>query len=388
MAPNKGFDQAALRHLLDVMRRDIDSELYDGAVIKVARHGEVALDEALGFADRAAGRAAAGSDVFKVFSLTKAFTNALILRAIDRGLLALTTPVVDVLPEFRGRDKFRSSRKHQINIGHLLTHRAGLSPTPKPVGYDAIHDLATVIAAICEMDVVGVPGTEFNYSPTLNHALMGEIARRVFGAATFRDLARAEIFAPLGMADTSFGVPEALKPRLVPVKPAMPAAGWITDEDTRLVAAAADRRDAEMPWVGAVTTAADVFTFAETLRRGGAAEGYRLLSPAIIDKATTLQTGDMINELYRHLAEPRGWETPPGNMGLGFALGGAGLAISQFGTLSSIRTYGNFGAGSTLFWVDPDREITFVCLTAKVIEESENIARFQRISDLVLSAAL
>ena len=96
----------------------------------------------------------------------------------------------------------------------------------------------------------------------------------------------------------------------------------------------------------------------------------------------------MINELYRHLAEPRGWETPPGNMGLGFALGGAGLAITQFGTLSSPRAYGNFGAGSTLFWVDPERQITFVCLTAKVIEEGNNIARFQRISDLVLSAAL
>lgn len=388
MSHSKGFDPAALRHLVDSMQRDIDNELYDGAVIKIARHGEIALDEALGYADRPAGRKAAHDDIFKVFSLTKAFTNTLILRAIDRGLLALTTPVVDVLPEFRGRDMFRSGRKHQINIGHLLTHRAGLSPTPKPVGYDRIHDLNTVIAAICEMDVVGVPGTEFNYSPTLNHALMGEIARRVFGADTFRDLARTEIFDPLGMADTSFGVSDRQKQRLVPVRPAMPAASWITDEDTRLVAAAADRPDAEMPWVGSVTTAGDVFAFAEMLRLGGSRDGQRILSPAILDKATTLQTGDMINELYRHLAEPRGWETPPGNMGLGFALGGAGLRISQFGTLSSARAYGNFGAGSTLFWVDPDRQITFVCLTAKVIEESENIARFQRISDMVLSAAL
>lgn len=384
----KGFDPAALRHLLASMRRDIDNELYDGAVIRVARDGEIALDEAIGFADRPAGRAMAKDDIFKVFSLTKAFTNVLILRAIDLGLLALTTPVVEVLPEFWGKDRFRSGRKNLVNIGHLLTHRAGLSPTPTPVGYDVIHDLPTVIAAICEMDVIGQPGTEFNYSPTLNHALMGEIARRVYGAETFRDLARTEIFEPLGMADSSFGVSERQKPRLVPVRPAMPAASWITDDDTRLVAAAADRPESEMPWVGSVTTVPDVFAFAEMLRLGGTANGHRLLSPAILDKATTLQTGSMINELYRHLAEPRGWETPPGNMGLGFALGGAGLAITQFGTLSSPRAYGNFGAGSTLFWVDPERQITFVCLTAKVIEEGNNIARFQRISDLVLSAAL
>ena len=123
------------------------------------------------------------------------------------------------------------------------------------------------------------------------------------------------------------------------------------------------------------------------LRNGGTHDGYRVLSPAIVAKASTLQTGDMINDLYRHLAEARGWETPPGNMGLGFALGGTGLKISQFGTLSGPNNFGNFGAGSTLFWVDPQRQITFACLSTKIMEESENIARFQRLSDLVISAA-
>jgi CubicO group peptidase (beta-lactamase class C family) len=388
MTTGTGFNDAALKRIVDTIQGDVDNELYDGAVIKIARHGDVALDEAIGFTDRAAGRAAAHDDIFKVFSLTKAFTNTMILRAIDLGLLSLTTPVVDVLPEFWGKDMFRAGRKNLINIGHLLTHRAGMSPTPKPVGYDQIHDLDTLVAAICEMDVVGVPGSEFNYSPTINHALMGAIAKRVFGVDSFRELVRRELFEPLGMADSSIGVIASQKDRLVPVVPAMPEASWITNEDTRLVAEAMDREGSEMPWVGAATSVPDVFKFAEMLRTGGTVDGHRILSPAILQKSTTLQTGDMINDLYRHLAEPRGWETPPGNMGLGFALGGTGLTISQFGTLTSPGTFGNFGAGSTLFWVDPVSGITFVCLTAKVIEEGNNIARFQRISDLVASAAL
>lgn len=114
----------------------------------------------------------------------------------------------------------------------------------------------------------------------------------------------------------------------------------------------------------------------------------RILSPAVVRKATTLQTGDAINDLYKLLADARHWDLPAGNMGLGFALGGDGLTVSQFGTLTSPGTFGNFGAGSTLFWVDPESQITFVCLTAKVMEESENILRFQRLSDLVASAAL
>lgn len=384
----EGFDAAALGRFEDAIRQDIDAEIYDGAVVRIARHGELAFDKAIGFADRAAGREAAADDVFKVYSLTKAFTNALVLQAIDRGQIALTTRVVDVIPEFYGRDKFRAAKKDIINVGHLLTHRAGLPSTPSPLGYDKLHDFAAVVDAVCQMDVVGTPGEAFAYSPTLNHVLMAEIVRRVHGAGlSLREIMAKELFEPLGMSSSGLGVIPAHKGRIVPVVSAMPEASWITDKDTLDLAQTMEHPDAELPWVGALTTTGDVFRFAEMLRLGGTLEGRRILSPAVIDKAVTLQTGDAINDLYHHLAQARGWETPPGNMGLGFALGGAGLRVTQFGTLSSPRTFGNFGAGSTLFWVDPERQITFVCLTAKVIEESRNIERFQRLSDMVLSAA-
>lgn len=383
-----GFDAAALDRVKAAIQSDVDAGTYDGAVIKVARHGDIALDAAIGFADRAAGRAMREDDVFKVYSLTKAFTNALVLQAIDRGQIALTTRVVDIIPEFYGRDKFRAAMKDMINVGHLLTHRAGLSSTPNPLPYDRLHDFPAVIDAICQMDVVGVPGQAFAYSPALNHALMGEIVRRVHGSGkSIRQIMADEIFAPLGMTSSGLGLIPAHEGRVVPVVSGMPEAVWITDKDTLDLAETMEHPDAELPWVGSITSAGDVFRFAEMLRRRGALDGQRILSPAIVDKASTLQTGDAINDLYKHLADARGWEAPPGNMGLGFALGGAGLRVTQFGTLSSARAFGNFGAGSTLFWIDPERDITFVCLTSKVIEESRNIERFQRLSDMVLSAA-
>jgi len=52
------------------------------------------------------------------------------------------------------------------------------------------------------------------------------------------------------------------------------------------------------------------------------------------------------------------------------------------------RTFGNFGAGSSLFWVDPEKSLTFVCLTAGVMEEARNILRFQRLSDMAHAAAV
>jgi CubicO group peptidase (beta-lactamase class C family) len=59
-----------------------------------------------------------------------------------------------------------------------------------------------------------------------------------------------------------------------------------------------------------------------------------------------------------------------------------------FGTLTSAGTFGNHGAGSALYWVDPARDVTFVCLTAGVMDSLDNIERFQRLSDLAVSAAL
>lgn len=382
-----GFDKAALKHLADQMQRDIDRGFYDGAAIRIARSGEVGLDLSLGYADRAADRAMGQDDIFKIFSLTKAFVNVLVLIAIDRGQLALTTPVVDIIPEFWGKDLFRASRKNRVNVAHLLTHRSGLPLTPTPLPYDQCVDLAATVEAICNMDVVGEPGVEFSYSPAVNHALLSEMARRVMAPdGSLSDLLAAEIFDPLDMRDTTLGADMSKAARHVPTVPGLPDGGWLTNDDVARVAAAIEMPGSEMSWVGGMSTCADIFRFAEMLRQRGTLDGRRILSPAALRKATVNHTGDAINNLYRLLAEPRGWDTPPGNMGLGFACGGANLAVSQFGTLTSPRTFGNFGAGSTLFWVDPETDVTFVCLTSKVIEESDNILRFQRVSDLVASA--
>jgi CubicO group peptidase (beta-lactamase class C family) len=382
-----GLDSDALNRLKTEINSDIEKGQYDGARIIVARHGVVGLDATLGYADRRVGREMKQDDIFRILSLTKAFTNALILRAIGEGKLALNTRIVEVIPEFMGRDPFRANRKDRINIVHLLTHRAGLVTTPNPVPNDRLGNLEAVIEAICQMDVVSDPGTNLNYAPALNHALMGEMARRVYGADSFRSLIQEKIFEPLGMSDTTFGAPKAWSDRIVPLRASVSEESWLSAEELESLNDVIDE-DAEMPWVGSVSTASDVFTFAEMLRRKGEHNGKFMLAPAILDAATTLTTGDMPNDLYSMISLQRKWEIPPGNFGLGFALSGTGTHPSFFSPFTSPRTHGNYGAGSTLFWVDPERDLTFVCLTAGVIDEADNVARFQKLSTLAVSAAV
>lgn len=381
-------DRRALGRLTDEIARDIEAGSYDGVHVVLARHGQVVLDETIGYAERATGRPLEPDAVFRVLSLTKAFTNAMAYRALGEGRLALSTRVVDLIPEFLGTDPFHMLRKDKINLAHLLTHRSGMPPTPNPgLGPDRFGNLADVIEALSRVDVLFEPGTNLNYAPAINHALMGEMVRRAYGADSFRDLARELIFEPLGMTRTSFGLPAALAEEAVPLKVYLPKGGFLSPEDIECLNRYITE-DAEMPWVGSVSTAADVLTFAEMIRRKGEVDGEHLIAPAVLEQATTLQTGDMPNDLYAQMAVARGWEIPAGNFGLGFSLSGTGTAPNFFGPFTSPRTHGNYGAGSSLFWIDPERDLTLVFLSAGVMEESENVARFQKISTMAVAAAL
>lgn len=381
------IDDAAIARLVSSIERDVDNSLYDGAVVALAHRGEIVLEQAIGYSDRDAGRPAKTDDVFRVLSLSKAFTVATVFQAIEDGLLSFTTRVVDVIPEFRAKDRFLNKRKDRISLYHLLTHRSAMPPTPEPLPTLELGNLAEVIARICELDAIGEPGEVIDYSPAINHALMAEMVRRVRGAERYRDIVTKSIFEPLGMHSTALGAPARLADRIVPIKARFGDAGWLSGKDIEDLNITVDE-ESELPWVGYVTTAGDVMRFAEMYRRGGELDGTRIVSPAILDRAFQNQTGDLLNNWWIPMWQRRNWEPMPANLGIGVFLRGTGMHPSILGTLTSPGTYGNYGAGSTLYWVDPERELTFVCLTAGVLEESENILRFQRLSDLAVSTVV
>jgi CubicO group peptidase (beta-lactamase class C family) len=100
----------------------------------------------------------------------------------------------------------------------------------------------------------------------------------------------------------------------------------------------------------------------------------------------TIQTGDKVSGLYKAAVESQA-ETPfPANIGLSFYVRGTGVFLASMGTLSSPRTFGGSGFGGQLFWVDPDREITFVHLVVGYPQLYTSRKRSQRLSDQVVTA--
>ena len=144
----------------------------------------------------------------------------------------------------------------------------------------------------------------------------------------------------------------------------------------------------EIPSGGALTTGADMFRFAEMLRRGGQLDGACILFPATIRLATSNHTGERPNNLMVMTRELEGMDEYPAYLGLGFILRGHGIFLTPLGTLSSPGTFGALGIGSMVFWVDPERDLSFVCLTSGLLGQFNNYHRFQRLSDLAQSAGV
>lgn len=376
--------QSRLDTLREVILADIARGDYFGAVLTVGRGGETVFAEALGAQDGAGERPLNYDDVFSIFSVTKAFTNVLVMKAIEEGRFALVTKVRDVLPEFTG------APREDATFYHLMTHTAGMPGvwTPKEGMYlDRLQELFE--ASIEHVAGEVLPGTRCDYSPLVNHVLLGTaLVRTDPKGRNYQTLLHEDLFAPLGMDSTSMGLRADLKDRHV--RPDMRGTVPIKHLSRNIEGdhALFEDPEVEAPHVGCASTSGDLYRFAEMLRRGGELDGARILSPAMIRLARQVHTGDMPNQLYKRVAENAGWQVPPANQGIGFQVRGAGVFHHLFGQLASPETFGNYGAGSTMFWVDPEADVSFALCSAGVMTQAANIERCGKLSDLALSAMI
>jgi len=376
-----GFDPQRLRRLSEVIQRDIDAERFDGCGLVVGRHGRIAYQEHFGFAERSSGRRVEQDQVFMTMSVGKQFTVAAVLNRIERGDFALTTRVADVIPEFGCRGK------ETVMVWHLLTHTGGVPALLPPMPPDLVGNLEAVVAATCASLLESEPGVRVTYSVLVGHAVLAEMVRRVDGGTRpFRQILAEDLFGPLGMNNTSLGVRADLKARVAPVAVRDRRPGML-DADLLEMMGAMLGEETEIPAGGFVSTASDVHRFAEMLRRGGELNGVRILSPAMLEAVQVVRTGDQPNRyLFDYTRAARGWTPFPANLGLGFFVRGCGIHPMPFGTLASARTFGGLGAGSTSFWIDPVRDVTYAFMSTGLLEESYSCERHQRLSDIVHSA--
>jgi CubicO group peptidase (beta-lactamase class C family) len=378
-----GLDPEALARLRSAVAGDIDKGLHHGAVILVARGGNVGLHEPIGSTDIDANRPARVDDRFWLASLSKSLTAAAALKLIDRGALSLDTRVADAIPEFAVRGKQR------VTVYHLLTHTAGtwsgfLPPPPLQWG-PVMANTAALAAAVSAQPLTGKPGDYVVYNPFADFTILGEVMHRVDGRP-FRDILREEIIEPLGMSETSFGL-EVDHPQRVPIRMSDLAPGAAEIDVMHSFNHIIDE-NAELPYGGGYATTRDVFRFAEMLRLGGEHDGTRVLSPAIVEYGLRNHTGTKTNQFWDFSKEARDIADFPANFMLfGGYVRGEGHYLNCMGNTASPTSFAAVGSGSTMYMVDPERELTFVFLSSGLMEGLGHFERLRRLGDLAVACA-
>jgi len=339
-----GYDEKKLEALNKHYAKLIECGTLQGASYLISRKGKI-------FARTAMGKLRYTADspellpqsVRKVYSITKAFTAVAIGQLIDRGLLYLHQSAGSILPEM-DNDKHR-----QITIFHLLTHTSGLNGDPgfynEPFGLPwfewAADEISKHDASVNWKKVIlagplqRMPGKEWIYS-TAAYALLGEIIATVSGKS-YEQYIHDEILQPLGMKQSFFTVPEALRDEVCATS------SWEEEEINSSRAAQED--NPPKAGNGLYSTLDDLWMFGQMMLNGGQFEGKRILS----SRAVQLQTSN-----HLHGISHKGWGSNHKNYpyGLGWSL--------EHYDLCSKGTYSHEGFGHSGLFIDPVEQLVFV----------------------------
>ena len=310
--------------------------------------------------------------LFRIASITKPVTAAVVLSLVDEGLLGLDEPVDRLLPELAGRRVLRRpdgpltdtvAAERAVTTRDLLTFTWGfgmqgamfMAPEPWPiVTAVAERELAsfgpaqpattpepdTWMARLGELPLLAQPGERWLYSA--GSQVLGVLAARAAGAP-FEDVLRERVLAPLGLHDTAFYASDTSR-----------LATAYENVDGKL--AVRDRPDGQ--WsrpprfpdgaAGLVSTAADLLAFGRMLLHG---DGEILKAGTVAE-----MTRDQLTPEQRS----RVW---PGFSFLGDRGWGYGVSVTRWGY--------TWAGGSGTAWSNvPAQDLTVVVLTQRAADET------------------
>jgi CubicO group peptidase (beta-lactamase class C family) len=384
-----GLDAQRLERIDTHFQRYVDDGRLPGWQAMVSRRGKVAHLSSYGLADKEAGRAVEADTIFRIYSMTKPITSVAAMMLYEQGLFELNDPISKWLPEFSdmrvytGGPAAKASTRpaaEPIRVWHLLTHTAGLT-----YGFHRVHvtdeiyrnagfefgnprgfDLAKCVEGWAQLPLAFDPGAEWLYSVATD--VLGRLVEVVSGQPLDQFFA-THIFAPLGMTDTGFHVPEDQQGRLAALYAV--AAGHPTPVRYDQMGDVVKRPP---QWFsgggGLASTTRDYTRFTWMLLRGGELDGNRLLSPRTVRYMTRnhLPGNADLTAYGRPLFAEARYD------GLGFGLGFAVMLDTAKGkVIGSEGEYNWGGLASTTFWVDPAEEITVVFMTQLMPSSTYNI---------------
>ena len=224
-----GFSTERLERLHAAIQEEVDQKHLAGAVTILARHGKIVDYRTYGMRDMAAATPMTKDTIFRDYSMTKPVTGVAMMILYEEGKWLPSDPISKYIPEFAHLKVFNgfdangkmllADPDHAPTMHELMTHTAGFTygsgdtPVDKIVHdlkLDSAKDLQERIDRLATAPLLYQPGTRWVYSLSMD--IQGYIVEKLSGQS-LPDFMRDHIFAPLGMNDAGFFVPEDKRAR-------------------------------------------------------------------------------------------------------------------------------------------------------------------------------
>ncbi|RMA82085.1 serine hydrolase domain-containing protein [Umboniibacter marinipuniceus] len=354
--------------------------------IAITTPQETIYSHVSGFADIATKTPITTDHSYRIYSMTKPITCMALMMLVERGLIQLSDPVADYLPELASLKVYEggtlgdfSTRpiKAPLTIHQLLTHTSGLTygfNQGNPIEQFYVqNELDHVwrnpkeqwLASLAEAPLLFEPGSAWNYG--LSTDVIGFVVEAVSGE-TLGEFMQREIFQPLGMSHTGF--------QYTGPTGRMTSCYQYTDEDPLKLFDHYDNSlfsqtpRAHSGGGGLVSTSADYLKFMRMLLNNGRHESFQIIAPKTLEymRLNHLPNGASIADMsIGSFSEVR-------YQGTGYGLGFSSLFdVTASGVVGSEGEYGWGGMASTNFWIDPEEQFGVLLLTQLIPSSTYNI---------------
>ena len=171
---------------------------FSGTVI-ITQNGSPVFHQGYGMAVREWQIANSTNTKFRIGSLSKTFTEVVIMKLAEEGQLDIDEPLKRYLPDYP------ANYGNEVTLLHLLTHRSGIPRLFNIPGWTngksvSPHTKESFISMIADMPVAFNAGLKRQYS-SANYYLLGAVIEQVTGQS-FGQVLQDKILKPLNMKNT------------------------------------------------------------------------------------------------------------------------------------------------------------------------------------------
>jgi len=389
VSENLNEELRGLENVSSFIEENIKKEHIMGAVSLVAMGGNIIHFEASGFADAEENKPMSLGSIFRVYSMTKPLTSVAVMMLAEEGKIELDEPISNHLTHFENVRVYRDNGKHSepltpITVRHLLTHTSGLT-----YGLFGSHPVDSMyLEANIPMNIrtrnmtlshdlprfplTGEPGSAWVYG--LSTDVLGHLIEVISGKS-LGTFFRERIFDPLGMKDSSFRIKEENRNRFTVAYEWNEEGRTIADHPRTSIYG--DDLTWESGGAGLLCPAQDYARFCQALLAGGTLAGNRILQEKSVRDMTINQLDGATWPFYLGTAGQAA-TTPLGentSFGLGFRINEKENPESLNGSAGS---YIWLGYATTLFQIDPQKEMIMIGLAQKFPTDHHFIEGFKR----------